>query len=103
MESSAGEEATRGPDIPVTPIVDRNKCEGKEACVRVCPESVFEVRKMDPADFARLPFLGKLKSQVHGRQTAYTPNADACRGCGLCVTACPEGAIQLVAGQRGTG
>ncbi|MBU2655836.1 MULTISPECIES: 4Fe-4S binding protein [Acetobacteraceae] len=27
---------------------------------------------------------------------AYTPHADQCRACGLCVKACPERAIQLV-------
>ena len=28
-------------------------------------------------------------------QTAYAPNADNCRACGMCVVACPEHAIQL--------
>jgi 4Fe-4S ferredoxin len=27
---------------------------------------------------------------------AYTPNAEACRACGLCVVSCPEHAISLV-------
>ncbi len=26
---------------------------------------------------------------------AYTPNADPCRACGLCVVACPEDSITL--------
>jgi 4Fe-4S ferredoxin len=39
--------------------------------------------------------LQKLKLRVHGMKVAYTPNADACRACGLCVTACPERAITL--------
>ena len=43
--------------------------------------------------------LGKLKSVVHGRKTAYTPRASACQACGLCVVSCPEKAIQLVASQ----
>ncbi|MFO0552233.1 MAG: ferredoxin family protein [Polyangiaceae bacterium] len=77
------------------PVVDRNRCEGKRACVDVCPESVFEVRTIEDADFERLSFFGKLKSRVHGRLTVYTPNADACRACGLCVTACPEKALKL--------
>src|SRR5262245_48918609 len=78
------------------PVVDRGKCEGKGDCVAVCPYDVFEVRRMNDADFARLSFLGRLKSRGHKRQTAYTPKADACQACGLCVVACPEHAIELV-------
>lgn len=79
------------------PVVDRGRCEGKRDCVEVCPYGVFEVRRIDDADFRELSFLGRLKSRAHGRRTAYTPGADACQACGLCVVACPEGAIQLVA------
>jgi NAD-dependent dihydropyrimidine dehydrogenase PreA subunit len=82
-----------------TPVVARNKCEGKSDCVEVCPYGVFEVGRMKDDDFAQLSVLGKLKSVVHGRKTAYTPRADACQACGLCVVACPEKAIQLVPSQ----
>ena len=78
------------------PVVDRARCEGKEDCVRVCPYDVFEVRRITHADFAALGFMGKLKSRAHGRQTAYTPRADACHACALCVSACPEKAITLM-------
>jgi 4Fe-4S ferredoxin len=57
---------------------------------------VFEVRRIDEQDFLALSFLGRLKSRVHGRQTAYTPHADACQACGLCVVACPEHALALL-------
>lgn len=77
------------------PVVDRSRCEGKRDCVEVCPYDVFEVRRIDDADYARLGLLGKIKSSVHGRLTAYTPRQDACRSCGLCVVACPEKAITL--------
>jgi len=76
--------------------VDRHKCEGKADCVEVCPYNVFEVRRIDAADYTQLSLIGKLKSRAHGRKTAYTPRADACESCGLCVTACPEKAIKLV-------
>lgn len=76
--------------------VDHNRCEGKADCVEVCPYTVFEVRRIDDADYARLGVLGKLKSLAHGRKTAYTPRIDACRACGLCVVACPEHALALV-------
>jgi len=78
------------------PVVDRARCEGKAECVEVCPYDVFEVRRMDDADFARLGPLGKLKSLAHRRQTAYSPRASACQACGQCVAACPEKAIRLV-------
>jgi len=79
-----------------SPIVDHGQCEGKRDCVVVCPHDVFEVRRMDDSDFKALSMLAKLRVVAHRRQTAYTPNADACRACGLCVVACPEGAITLV-------
>ena len=78
------------------PVVDRNRCEGKAECVAVCPYGVFEVRRIDDADFRALSFLGRLKSRAHGRQTAYVPGSDACQACGLCVVACPEHAVALV-------
>lgn len=77
------------------PVVDRSRCEGKSDCVAVCPYDVFEVRRIDNADFAKLGVIGKLKSIAHRRKSAYTPRADACRACGLCIVACPERAIRL--------
>jgi NAD-dependent dihydropyrimidine dehydrogenase PreA subunit len=77
------------------PAVDLKRCEGKGDCVRVCPESVFQIRRIDEADYQRLGTLQKFKLRVHGMQVAYTPNAEACRACGLCVAACPERAITL--------
>jgi NAD-dependent dihydropyrimidine dehydrogenase PreA subunit len=77
------------------PRIDRGRCEGKADCVAVCPYDVFEVRRIDDADFRALSVLGKLKSVAHRRQSAYTPRADQCKACGLCVVACPESAITL--------
>lgn len=90
-----GEECRAAPARWV-PVVDRNRCEGKNDCVAVCPYNVFEVQRIADADFAQLGLLGKLKSIAHGRKTAYTPHADACQACGLCVVACPEDALSLV-------
>lgn len=90
-------EQCRAPAGRFVPVIDRGRCEGKRDCVEVCPYGVFEVRRIDDDDFRKLSFLGRLKSRAHGRRTAYTPAADACQACGLCVVACPEGAIQLIA------
>lgn len=80
----------------VMPVVDFNRCEGKDACAQVCPYDVFEVRKIDKSDYDTLSFMAKIKNRVHGGMVAYTPNADQCRACGLCIKACPEHAIKLV-------
>ena len=79
----------------IVPVVKLARCEGKGDCVRVCPENVFEVRRIDDADFRGAGLGQKFKWFVHGMKVAYTPNADACRACGLCVEACPEHAITL--------
>jgi NAD-dependent dihydropyrimidine dehydrogenase PreA subunit len=80
----------------LVPRVDRRRCEGKKDCVAVCPYHVFEVRTIDESEWRALPLLPRLKLWAHGKQTAYTPHADACQACGLCVKACPENAITLV-------
>jgi 4Fe-4S ferredoxin len=88
-------ERCKAPAGTYLPVIDHARCEGKRDCVQVCPYGVFEVRRIDDADFARLGLLAKLKSVAHRRQTAYAVGADACRACGLCVVACPEDAIAL--------
>lgn len=84
----------------VFPVVDLKRCEGKGDCERVCPESVFEVRRIDDEDYRTLGTFSQFKLRMHGMKTAYTPNADACRSCGLCVAACPEHAITLTRRRR---
>jgi NAD-dependent dihydropyrimidine dehydrogenase PreA subunit len=88
-------EQCKAPSGAFAPAVNHARCEGKRDCVAVCPYDVFEVRRIDDADFRALNFFARLKVRAHSMQTAYTPNADACRACGLCVVACPEKAITL--------
>lgn len=83
-------------EAELRPLVDFNRCEAKGQCVDVCPYNVFEVRPIEASDAARLTFVGRVKSWIHGGKVAYTPYADACRACGLCVRACPEKAIRLI-------
>lgn len=83
------------PGAHVVPVIDHAACEAKAACVKVCPERVFRIQRISDEDFAALGWLGRLKSQVHRRLTAYAVNPERCNGCGLCVPACPERAIVL--------
>jgi len=77
------------------PVIDRNRCEGKEDCVKVCPYDVFTIGKVQPEQRKGLSLRGKLKGYAHRWQQAFATNADACHACGLCVAACPEKAITL--------
>lgn len=78
------------------PLIDRNRCEGKAECVKVCPVSVFTVGTLPQELRTRLGLRGKLKGMAHRWQQALLVNPQACEACGLCVKACPEKAITLV-------
>ena len=94
MSDTSASTCKQAPGV-IAPVVNFSRCEGKADCAVVCPEDVFEIRRIDSKDYQRLGPLQKFKLRVHGMKVAYTPNAHACRGCGLCVTACPERAITL--------
>ena len=55
-------ESCRGQAGRVAPVVDRNRCEAKEDCVRVCLYDVFEIRPLSAADRSALSWLGRVKA-----------------------------------------
>jgi 4Fe-4S ferredoxin len=81
----------------LVPRIDRNRCEAKADCVRVCPYHVFEIQPLSADDKAALTFVGRMKAWGHGNKQAFVVKPDDCHACGLCVTACPEKAIRLIA------
>ena len=79
----------------LVPLIDSSRCEGKEDCVRVCPYHVFTVRQLTDTERARLSWRTRFKVFVHGGKQAFVTRPSDCHACGLCVSACPEKAIQL--------
>ena len=79
-----------------TPVINRNRCEGKADCVDVCPFSVFAIKTLPIENRTDLNFIGKIKGFSHGWQQAALINPNACEACGLCIKACPENAITLM-------
>jgi 4Fe-4S ferredoxin len=84
----------------LAPVIDRNRCEGKEECVRVCPYQVFEMGALSAEQRRGLSLVGRVKAWAHGHRQAFAARADQCHACGQCVTACPEKAITLQAPSR---
>lgn len=78
------------------PVINLRRCEAKDDCIAACPFEVFEVRRIDRADYQGLDLRHRLKVRIHGMKMAYTPGAADCQACGLCVVVCPENAITLV-------
>jgi NAD-dependent dihydropyrimidine dehydrogenase PreA subunit len=79
----------------VAPVVDRDRCEGKADCVRVCPFNVFEIGMLSNAQRKELSLFGRLKAWAHEGKQAFIVRPLDCRACQLCVDACPEHALHL--------
>jgi 4Fe-4S ferredoxin len=79
----------------MVPIIDPMRCEAKGPCIPICPYDVLIIRAVPPEEKAKFRAMWRLKLLVHGGKQAFVLDPDACRGCGLCVKACPEKAIQL--------
>src|SRR5262245_42337135 len=85
----------------LVPVIDRNRCEAKDACVQICPYGVFEIATLGAEERRALSLIGRLKAFGHGYRQAFAVHADRCHGCGLCVQACPEKAIKLRSAAEG--
>jgi 4Fe-4S ferredoxin len=93
--TKGNEQDFKHPPGKLMPVIDAERCEGAGPCVQVCPVDVFTMRKPTSDERKRLSWKARIKVFVHGGKQAFVTQADACRGCGLCVTACPEKAIKL--------
>ena len=66
----------------MTPVIDRNRCEGKEDCVRACPYTVFEMGRLAADDRRELTLVGRMKAWAHGGRQAFAARADQFTGAG---------------------
>ena len=78
------------------PIIDRNRCDGKQDCVAVCPFDVFAMHRLTALDLAMFSVSPRKAHKLVSKWQAFTVRAEACHACNLCVVACPEDAIRLV-------
>ena len=99
LKAHTGAQHFKHPAGFLVPVVNPNRCEGKGPCVDVCPVDVFKMGHLSPEQRSGLSFKGKVKGFVHGWKQVHVVHPEACRACGLCVTACPEKAITLARGQ----
>lgn len=95
MTAPLSTDSCKGEPGKVAPVVDRNRCEAKEDCVRVCPYNVFEIRNLSDSDRRALSFRGRLKAWAHGNRQAFVVRPGDCHACQLCIEACPEDALVL--------
>lgn len=80
----------------IVPLIDRNRCEGKDDCIQICPYDVFQMGTISKEQRSGLSIKGRIKAWAHGGKQAFVVGPDDCHACNLCVAACPENAISLL-------
>ena len=87
-QRAADQAECKGEPGRVVPVVDRNRCEAKAACVDVCPFDVFEMRPLEAVDAAA---QSKSPSLVICRYCGalvapeFSLGEELCMGCGSSV------------------
>lgn len=74
-------------------VIDREKCNGCEACVGACPQMVIEMVPAEATNF--IPCSSK-----DDEKSTLDKCGFGCIGCADCALACPEGAIEMVKGNK---
>jgi NAD-dependent dihydropyrimidine dehydrogenase PreA subunit len=87
--------ACKFPPGVMAPEINPSRCEAKGPCVPACPYDVLVIRVLSSEEKSGLTPMQRFRTFVHGNKRAFVADADACRGCRLCVEACPENAIKL--------
>ena len=64
MSAPAADPDCKHPAGAFAPEIDRNRCEAREDCVRVCPYDVFEIAPLAASDKRPLSLVGRLKEWV---------------------------------------
>jgi len=67
--------------VPFAPVIDPERCNGCDACARLCPHKAIRIEMEDACP------------------RAYVIAADQCSGCGICMDLCEQDAVSLLCWQ----
>jgi NAD-dependent dihydropyrimidine dehydrogenase PreA subunit len=61
----------------VFPVIDRNRCDGKQDCVAVCPFDVFAMQRITAFDIVAMPVQPRKAHKLIGKWQAFTASSPA--------------------------
>ena len=76
--------------FPWVPILDPTRCNGCDACIRLCPHQALTLEPAESAESAE-------PAESAAQSPAYRIEARFCTGCGICRDVCDQGAVRLEA------